>query len=207
MKDRASIHAAPTSSANTDHSAAFSQGILSSSARAFRDQALLSPLISTGRNGLRGHHVLRSPGALRLHPAFNDLNLSGLLINSELQGKPQDIHEPVLITRPGIIVSGFAEWHAAVCAGQAEVDCIEFELDADEALQLSLALHRPRATWNDFGSNWHLNRSSISNRRLLLTRSPVASTRAWQICQKLSTLMCGKKLPILPGSLRGLWAT
>jgi hypothetical protein len=150
MKDRASIHAAGTSSANTDHSAAFSQGILSSSARAFRDEALLSPLISTGQNGLRGHHVLRSPGALRLHPAFNDLNLSGLLINSELQGKPRDIHEPVLITRPGIIVSGFAEWHAAVCAGQAEVGCIEFELDADEALQLSLALHRPRATWNDF---------------------------------------------------------
>jgi hypothetical protein len=85
-----------------------------------------------------------------LHPAFNDLNLSGWLINSEGQGKPQDVHEPILSTRTGIILGGFAEWHAAVCAGQPEIDCVEFELDADEALQLILTVHRPRVAWNDF---------------------------------------------------------
>jgi hypothetical protein len=85
-----------------------------------------------------------------LHPAFNDLNLSGWLINSELQGKPQDVHEPILITRTGIILGGFAEWHTAVCAGQPEIDCTEYALNDDEALQLILTLHRPRAAWNDF---------------------------------------------------------
>ena len=115
-----------------------------------RSDALLSPLILIGRNGLVSFQTVRSPGALRLHPVLNDLNLSGWLINSELQGKPQDIHEPILITPTSIILGGFAEWHAAVCAGQTEIDCVEFELDADEALQLILALHRPRAAWNDF---------------------------------------------------------
>jgi len=150
MKDRASTYAAATSSANTDYIAALSQGILGCSARAFRDEALLSPLISIGRNGLGGHQSVRSPGALRLHPAFNELNLADWLIQSESQGKPKDVREPVLITNQGILLAGFAEWHSAVCAGQGEIICIDFAIDADEALQLSLALHRPRATWNDF---------------------------------------------------------
>lgn len=115
-----------------------------------RSDALLSPLILIGRNGLVSFQTVRSPGALRLHPAFNDLNLSGWLINSELQGKFQDAHEPILITRAGIIVGGFAEWHTAVCAGQPEIDCTEFALNDDEALQLILTLHRPRSAWNDF---------------------------------------------------------
>ena len=38
-----------------------------------------------GRNGLGGHQDVPSPGALRLHPAFNELNLADWLINSELQ--------------------------------------------------------------------------------------------------------------------------
>ena len=85
-----------------------------------------------------------------MHPAFNELNLADWLIHSESQGKPQAVHEPILITNQGILLAGFAEWHAAVCAGQPEIDCIEFALNADEALQLILTLHRPRTAWNDF---------------------------------------------------------
>lgn len=123
----------------------------SSSVSALRNEALLSPVVSTGRNGFGGGHSAgRSPGALRLHPAFLDLKLAGWLICSELQVKSHGIREPILITRKGIIVYGFADWHAAVSAGQAEIDCIDFALDDDEALQLILSLHRPRAAWNDF---------------------------------------------------------
>ena len=70
MKDRASTYAAATSSANTDYSAALPQGILGSSARAFRDEALLSPLISIGRNGLEGHSVRTFAGNTALAPGF-----------------------------------------------------------------------------------------------------------------------------------------
>lgn len=85
-----------------------------------------------------------------MHPAFNELNLADWLIHSESQEKPKDVHEPILITNQGILIAGFAEWHAAVCAGQGEIICIEFAMNVDEALQLILSLHRPRAAWNDF---------------------------------------------------------
>ena len=150
MKDRPSMHASAAVPASLERQILATPGELRPSVSALRNDALLSPLISTSRNGLVSAKAVRPPGALRLHPAFNDLNLSGWLINSEVQGKPQDVHEPILITRTGILLGGFAEWHAAVCAGQAEIHCIEFELNSDEALQLILTLHRPRATWNDF---------------------------------------------------------
>src|SRR5436190_6158691 len=129
MKSCPSTNPPATASAGSERQVLAPAGELRPSAQAFRDEALLSPLIPVGRNGLKGCYVLRSPGALRLHPAFNDLNLSGWLITSELQGKPQDVHEPILITGAGIILGGFAEWHAAICTGQPEIDCTEFELD------------------------------------------------------------------------------
>jgi hypothetical protein len=150
MKDRPSIHALANSPTTVDRQMLAPVGELRSSVWALRNEALRSPLISTGRNGLGGHQAIRSPGELHLHSAFNELNLAGWLINTELQGKPQDVHEPILITRTGIILGGFAEWHAAVCAGQPEIDCTEYALNDDKALQLILILHRPRAAWNDF---------------------------------------------------------
>lgn len=150
MKDHPSIKTATGSPVSPDRHVLAPASELRPSVSAFRNAALLSPLISTGRNGLGGHQVIRSPGALRLHSAFNDLNLSGWLVNSELQAKPQDVHEPILITNQGILLAGFAEWHAALCAGQGEIVCIECALNADEALQLILTLHRPRVAWNDF---------------------------------------------------------
>jgi hypothetical protein len=207
MKDLSSMDGSAAAPASPERQILTQRSELRSSVSALRDDALLSPLISIGRNGLGGHQVVRPPGALRLHSALNDLNLSGWVINSESQGKPQDVHEPILITNQDILLAGFAEWHAAVCAGQGEIVCIEFALNDDEALRLILALHRPRAEWNDFiRIELALEQESIFSRRLSPTGLPAASTRLWQICQKLSTLMCVKRLPTLPGSLLELLA-
>ena len=81
MNDGAPIN---TPRASTDRRFLATTNEFRSSTQAFRDEALLSPLILVGRNGLRGHHIVRSPGALRLHPALNDLNLSGWLITMEI---------------------------------------------------------------------------------------------------------------------------
>lgn len=150
MKGPSSVNASSDSPVGPDRHILACPSELRQSVSAFRNEALLSPLISTGRNGLGGHQVVRSSGALRLHPAFNELNLADWLIHPESQGKPKDVHEPILITNQDILLAGFAEWHAAVCAGQGEIVCIEFALNADEALQLILTLHRPRTAWNDF---------------------------------------------------------
>jgi hypothetical protein len=150
MKDRSFMNASAAAPANLERQILAPPSELRPSVAALRNEALLSPLISIGRNGLGGHQVVHSPGALRLHPAFNELNLAGWLIHSESQGKPQDVHEPILITKQDILLAGFAEWHTAVCAGQGEIVCIQCALNVDEALQLILTIHRPRAEWNDF---------------------------------------------------------
>jgi hypothetical protein len=100
--------------------------------------------------GCEDQWLSRSPQALRLPPAFIKLNLAEWLINSESQGKPNGIREPILITHTGTLISGFAEWHASVFAGHAEIDCIEFALNDDNAFQLLMTLHRPRPSWNAF---------------------------------------------------------
>lgn len=115
-----------------------------------RKEGSLAPLVSIVRNGLQAYRVVRSAKALRLPPAFIQLNLAEWLINSESQGKLPGIREPILVNDSGVLISGFASWHAAVSAGQAEIDCIEFAVNDDEALQLVLTFHRPKPGWNAF---------------------------------------------------------
>jgi hypothetical protein len=92
------------------------------------------------------------PGELRLHPVFLKLNLVGTLINYTVHGcKPQgSVPEPILITSSGIVISGVKEWHAAVSEGRSAVDCTEYQLNDDEALQLILTLQQSRGVWNAF---------------------------------------------------------
>ena len=104
MKDRPSISGSAVNPADPDGQIIAPIGELRTSARAVDHEALLSHLISTNRNGFRGHESVRLPGSLRLHPAFNDLNLSGWLINSDLQGKSRhrqshskQEHQPALL--------------------------------------------------------------------------------------------------------------
>jgi hypothetical protein len=106
-----------------------------SSVGAFWNEELRSPFIAAGRNGLAGYRAVRLAGMLRLHPAFIQLNLAGWLINLESHGNPPRIRQPILITKNGVLISGFPDWHAAVRAGQAKIECTEFGIDDDEARQ------------------------------------------------------------------------
>lgn len=74
MKIRPSMDASVATPASPDRQI-LTPGELRPSVVAFRNEALLSPLISIGRNGLIPTKAVRSQGALRLHPAFNDLKL------------------------------------------------------------------------------------------------------------------------------------
>jgi hypothetical protein len=115
-------------------------------------QDLRSPFVFPHQGSLQGNPVSRSPDELQLHPVFFRLNLVGTLINGVAHGrKPQgSVPEPILITARGIILSGAREWHAAISDGRATLDCTEYSLDDDEALQLILTLYQSRGDWNDF---------------------------------------------------------
>jgi len=112
---------------------------------------LQSPLTTGGRS-LVGTAARRSPLDLRLHPVFTQLNLVGTLIDQTVPGRKPDgnIPELILITSTNIIVSGVREWHAAVSDGRHILDCTEYQLNDDEALQLILTLQQARGAWNAF---------------------------------------------------------
>lgn len=115
-------------------------------------QELQSPFVCPRQSGLQSKPVRRSPHELRFHPAFLRLNLVGSVIGCEVHGrKPQgSVPEPILITTSGIIISGFREWHAAVSEARSALECTEYQLNDDEALQLILILQQSRGAWNTF---------------------------------------------------------
>jgi hypothetical protein len=130
---------------------AFSAGLPESKRLQCAQDRLQSPLISGGK-GLQGSPVRRPLGKLRWHPVFLRLSLVGTLINYAVHGrKPQgSVPEPILITSTGIVISGVRQWHTAVSEGRSALDCIEYQLNDDEALQLILTLQQSRGTWNSF---------------------------------------------------------
>jgi hypothetical protein len=122
-------------------------------ARPLEDTLEAPPLPNSEPAGaLQKHFVLRSPKQLRLHPAIARLNLASSLLELE-QPKPANGVSgtvPILITANGTIISGFRDWQAALHDQCAAIECIEYCLSDDEALQFVLTNQRPRRFWNSF---------------------------------------------------------
>ncbi len=99
-----------------------------------------------------GRPVIRAPKQLRLHPAWQELGWTGVVdeFNAAALLKEQSIPEPILITTNGTILAGFGQWRAAVLDGRYEINCIEYPLSEDQALQFIISHHRPQRGWNDF---------------------------------------------------------
>jgi len=100
----------------------------------------------------QGRPVVRSPGELRLHPAMKELGWTGLIdeLNDAARLKDHSVPEQVLITTNGTILAGFGHWRLAMLEGWHEINCIEYPLSEDEALQFILTHHQTRCGWNDF---------------------------------------------------------
>lgn len=111
-----------------------------------------TPTNSSNQNRFRGHPVVRSPQQLHLHPILLRLNLVNSVVefNRAIRTKDECLREPILITTKGTIISGFSEWHAAVKDSRHTVDCIEYSLNDEEAIQFMLIQHQPRRAWNSF---------------------------------------------------------
>jgi hypothetical protein len=96
--------------------------------------------------------VVRVPELLRLHPALAELGLIDLVgeINEAAQMKDPLAVEPILITTNGIILSGFGRWRLAVLEGRKEVQCIEYPIGEDDAIEFILRHCKRRRGWNAF---------------------------------------------------------
>ena len=149
-----------------------------------------------------GRAVVRFPEQLRLHRALEELGWTSAIdeFNNAARLTNQSVTEPILITTNGTILAGFGRWRLAVFEGRHEINCIEYPLSEDESLQFILTHHQTRRGWNAFVRiRLALNWSPIFSRRRSTTCAPEANTRVWQICRKLSILMCAKRLPDAAG--------
>jgi hypothetical protein len=87
-----------------------------------------------------------------MHSAVARLNLANSLVEF---AKAKSTHGlstcgPILVTANCTVISGFRDWQAALSDPTATVDCIEYSLSDEEALQFILIHHRPRRFWNSF---------------------------------------------------------
>jgi hypothetical protein len=71
-------------------------------------------------------------------------------LNSAVRAQQHSAAEPVLISTSGIILAGFGEWQRALLEGKEELQCVEYSVNDDEALQYILKLHQPLWGWNSF---------------------------------------------------------
>ena len=96
--------------------------------------------------------VVRSPKQLRLHPALEEIGWTGVIDELSDAGRLTNLSlsDPVLITTNGMILAGFGRWQSAVFDGRYEINCIEYPLTENEALQFIISHHQPQRGWNDF---------------------------------------------------------
>ena len=106
----------------------------------------------TAMSRVEGRPVVRSPEQLRLHPALDELDwVCGIgELNEAVRLTNSSITEPILITTNGTILAGFGRWRLAVFDGRHDINCIEYPLSEDEALQFILTHHQTRCGWNAF---------------------------------------------------------
>jgi hypothetical protein len=112
--------------------------------------------------------VVRSPGELHLHPALRELDCLDVAEEvNEAERARLHARTPILITHEGMILSGFGLWHSALLHGEREIQCIEYVLGQEEALQFILAQQKPQRGWTPFVRT-----------RLALTLEPYFQRRA-----------------------------
>jgi len=60
------------------------------------------------------------------------------------------LKDPLLVTREGIVIDGYARRELAERQGISTLCCVEFDVDEDEALRRILNHHRRSSGWNDY---------------------------------------------------------
>jgi hypothetical protein len=98
------------------------------------------------------HVVMRSTSALREHPAYAELQLpvSPAQLAAIKQLGDLALQDPLLITREGVIIDGYARKAYADSKSVLTLPCVVFDIGEAEALRMMLSKHRRSAGWNDY---------------------------------------------------------
>ncbi len=101
---------------------------------------------------LEGRPVVRSPKQLQLHPALQEIGWTGVIdeFNDAARNKDQSVPVPILITTNGTILGGIGRWQSALFDDRREINCFEYSLTEEEALQFIISHHQPQSGWNKY---------------------------------------------------------
>ena len=111
--------------------------------------------VPDAREGQEGPHrdrlVYRPTATLRPHPTYQELcgPITATRV-SRVARQAGAIREPLLTTTDGTILDGHARWQVATERQQPSLPCIEYDVTAEEALQVVIQRHRTAEGLNDF---------------------------------------------------------
>src|SRR2546426_3666360 len=127
-------------------------GIRSSSAAEVISAVPPQSFNPTGISRAEGRPVVRSPEQLRLHRALDELDWVGVMgeLNEAVRVTNPSLSDPILITTNGMILAGFGRWRLALFEHRHEINCIEYPLTENQALQFIISHHQPQRGWHAF---------------------------------------------------------
>jgi len=96
--------------------------------------------------------VTRELHDLRPHPSYTKHRLSVLASRLAALAELGDLTfvQPILVSRKGIIVDGYARWELARRQGRATILCLEYDWSDEEALRWLIQSHSPSKGFNGF---------------------------------------------------------
>lgn len=103
-------------------------------------------------NGIKGQFVTCDVKELRPHPSYARHNLS---VEAFKLGALTDLGDlafqyPLIITRERLIIDGYGRCELAKRKGRPTLQCVEYDLPEQQALQWLIQMHRPLHGLNDF---------------------------------------------------------
>jgi hypothetical protein len=96
--------------------------------------------------------IIRSVEELRKHPAYTEIQLTvspAQLAEIKRLGELA-FKDPLLVTREGVIIDGYARKEYADRLGISTLACVELDIGEEEALRMILSKHRRSPGWNDY---------------------------------------------------------
>jgi len=110
---------------------------------------------------------MRSTNELQKHPVYAELQLavSPAQLASIMRLGEFAFKDPLLVTRQGVIIDGYARKEYADSLGISTLSCVELDVSEEEALRVILSKHRRSAGWNDYNRIRMASRSKEVVRR------------------------------------------
>ncbi len=108
---------------------------------------------SRGEQQTDGRTVVRTVEQLRVHPALEEIGYCAFLpelVEAARSQSQVSTEEPIFVTDTGLILAGFGRWRLAVSGQVPQIECVEYSLTNEDALQFMLSLQNRRTGWNPF---------------------------------------------------------